>query len=292
MNTDVVNESPGEDSAQRRATGLQAAGARLRAARCERKLSVEAVAGRLRLAAQVVDALEAGDQQRLPGPAFVRGYVRAYARIVDLPEQPLLDELGEASPTTSAVLGHAGSIRYRPPLPVGKWLLWALLAAVLVLLLVYGIPMVERLLSRGAQPVADGAAQLAIPVPGGETGSNADGSARLALPGQPVTAGGSPERSPQAQQAVEVEPPAKPAPPARAVLRLSFSGDSWVEVTAGDRKLLAGIMHAGSSRTLRGRPPFQVLLGNAPAVEVEYNGKAFDTSPYQRGKVARFQLNN
>jgi hypothetical protein len=32
------------------------------------------------------------------------------------------------------------------------------------------------------------------------------------------------------------------------------------------------------------------LLGNAPAVKLEYRGKAVDLAPYQRGKVARLVL--
>ncbi len=67
-------------------------GVALQAARQARQLSVVQVADRLKLSSAVVAALEANDKGRLPAPVFVRGYVRAYARLLGLPAEELLDD--------------------------------------------------------------------------------------------------------------------------------------------------------------------------------------------------------
>jgi cytoskeleton protein RodZ len=59
-----------------------------------------------------------------------------------------------------------------------------------------------------------------------------------------------------------------------AELRLRSRAVSWVEVTdhAG-RRLVYELVSPGPERTVRGQPPLRVLLGNAPAVDVFYNGE-------------------
>jgi cytoskeleton protein RodZ len=52
--------------------------------------TVEQVADQLKLAVRQVVALEAGDYASLPGPAVVRGFVRAYAKVVKLDAAPLV----------------------------------------------------------------------------------------------------------------------------------------------------------------------------------------------------------
>jgi cytoskeleton protein RodZ len=49
-------------------------------------------------------------------------------------------------------------------------------------------------------------------------------------------------------------------------------------------------MVPGDVQHLEGAPPFDVLLGYAPGVSVEYNGKPVDHSPYARQGMARFRV--
>lgn len=66
-------------------------GAALQAAREARELSVPQVADQLKLSSAAVAALEANDWDRLPAPVFVRGYIRAYARLMALDDEELLE---------------------------------------------------------------------------------------------------------------------------------------------------------------------------------------------------------
>ncbi len=65
-----------------------------------------------------------------------------------------------------------------------------------------------------------------------------------------------------------------------AALALSFSEESWVEVTdAAGNKLLAKLQPAGSTVELEGQAPFSLMLGNAAATTVSYAGEVVDSAP-------------
>ncbi|WP_455384295.1 helix-turn-helix domain-containing protein [Acidihalobacter prosperus] len=66
-------------------------GAKLRSAREAAGLSRQEVARSLNLEKGVVEALESDDVERLPEPAYVKGYLRAYARLLDLDAHELLE---------------------------------------------------------------------------------------------------------------------------------------------------------------------------------------------------------
>ena len=65
-------------------------GDQLRNARQGYRWSVEDVAANLNLTVDMVRALESGDTEALPGPTFVRGYLRAYARLMEIDESTVL----------------------------------------------------------------------------------------------------------------------------------------------------------------------------------------------------------
>ena len=65
-------------------------GEQLRAARIEQGLTIDAVAKQLKLAARQVVALESDDLSALPDGPFVRGFVRNYARLVNIKPELLV----------------------------------------------------------------------------------------------------------------------------------------------------------------------------------------------------------
>lgn len=111
-------------------------GRRLRLARERRELAVGAVADALHLHRHVVVAIEEDRYDDLPPVTFTRGYIRSYARFLELPESEVLeafDRLGirDASPTFTPP-GSDGGGRRTAALPAGTpWLLVVLVVAVL-----------------------------------------------------------------------------------------------------------------------------------------------------------------
>jgi cytoskeleton protein RodZ len=72
------------------------------------------------------------------------------------------------------------------------------------------------------------------------------------------------------------------------VLGFTFNGESWVEVTDGSgRTVVSRRYKAGEAEEVAGRGPFSIVVGNAQATRMAYNGREFDLSPHTRATVAR-----
>ncbi len=92
---------------------LQAIGQRLQQQRESRQLTREMVAQELKLHLNIVTALEEGDMQHLPGPTFIMGYLRSYARLMEIPtEEVTLYSVHEVE--RSARLRSSSSLNNRP----------------------------------------------------------------------------------------------------------------------------------------------------------------------------------
>lgn len=63
------------------------------------------------------------------------------------------------------------------------------------------------------------------------------------------------------------------------ILRISFSGESWVEVNDGSsNQIYRDLLEAGDILQITGEAPFNVLLGDAPFTELTFNGDEVDVS--------------
>jgi cytoskeleton protein RodZ len=83
-------------------------GVQLAARRQQLNLTVEHIANQLNLAPRQIQALEADNYGALPGMASVRGFIRAYAKLLKLDAEPLVQAVaGEASATAVEPLGPA-----------------------------------------------------------------------------------------------------------------------------------------------------------------------------------------
>lgn len=65
-------------------------GALMRSIREAHNVTADEVAKRLYLDVQMIKHLEADDYSRLPPPIFVQGYLRAFAKLFNVPDEPLL----------------------------------------------------------------------------------------------------------------------------------------------------------------------------------------------------------
>ncbi len=67
-------------------------GARLAAVRLQKGYTPEYVAGKLHLRVRIIELLEANDYHHLPEPVFIKGYLRAYAKLLDIAPEPFLEQ--------------------------------------------------------------------------------------------------------------------------------------------------------------------------------------------------------
>ena len=66
-------------------------GVQLANMRQKRNYTIEYVANKLHLRVRIIELIENGEFNLLPEPVFVKGYLRAYAKLLGIPPEPLLD---------------------------------------------------------------------------------------------------------------------------------------------------------------------------------------------------------
>lgn len=298
-----------QDTAPRRV------GAVLREARERMGMSVEEVAIRLKFAPRQITALEEDNYAQLPQLAFVRGFVRSYARLLQMDAAPLLDALPGApapdlSPAKQAredVLPGNGSAQNQNLL----WLAGALVVAVIIGVLAWKYdagnavtkPVVEN------NPAVASEVSAAVPASAVQPAEESTALPQsTAATKQIATNTGAPAKAPAAT-------PVKPAPhpvtphaasgvsaasgvaaaphkqrPAQQV-RLEFDEDSWVDVKDGNGKILLSTLgKQGSTEVVSGPTPISVVIGNAKGVRVYYKNEALDLGAKADHNVVRLKL--
>ena len=61
------------------------------------------------------------------------------------------------------------------------------------------------------------------------------------------------------------------------LLEIHFSGTSWIEVdNVENARLYQDILNIGDDLTIRGKAPFNILIGDANMVEMTFNSKTID----------------
>ena len=280
-------------------------GQRLRAAREVRGWKAGDVAGRLRLPIQIIQAIEAEQYDKIGHGIYLRGYLKSYARLVDVPAvlvDGVTSERSHEPPlVASGTISHSRYLYQR----------YSVSALYLILTGVIIVPAVLLAMRASLQPAdtqltpldapassiaADNAAG-ATSEPAGTAAAGSSGTSSEAASGSPSTseaplvASLAPfsALSHKDNAAAHVE---TPAPVAGAhSLKLTLKEASWVEVTsASGDKLEYGLLPAGSTRTYSSDKVLEVRLGNCNGAEVEADGKIQDLTPYRRANVARFKL--
>ena len=113
----------------------------LRAEREALGVTIREVAETLNLSMSTIEAIETNDYERLPGPVFARGYVRAYARLLNLAPESLVARYPQQVPVPDVVESNEPPvwewIRRRPGLVLGSAAGLVLLLAVLLAALLW-----------------------------------------------------------------------------------------------------------------------------------------------------------
>mgnify|MGYP004700954625 CR=1 FL=1 len=270
-------------------------GQHLRAAREAAHLSVFEVADSIKFSPRQIELLEAGDHAALPGNTIVRGFVRGYARLLKLDGDELLHMLDADIPNAPADvrapenMGVASTPGTRQLSPLISVTIVLALAALLIAVWHYFVPMTESVVAAGSRLwSAPQILRLPAASPAGiPPMATPQEPSALALPAA-VPAGPAPA------EVIPAAPPAVQSGPAvadGATLQFVFSERAWVEVSDVTRqKLHSAENPAGSRLTLTGRPPFDIVIGNAGKVSLTYGERTIDLAPYTRAEVARLTL--
>jgi cytoskeleton protein RodZ len=291
-------------------------GGALRTARESIGLSIQDIAGRLRLSSKQIEAIEADNFAILPEPTIVRGFIRNYAKQLKINAEPLLDAYNVIVPSVNPhelIVKPSANMKmtsYKRP-NTGRNLLLGLLVLVgLGGWLFYQSyvekpsPTVPSAGMQGMEPLPE------VALPAAERSSDALPATELTLPpadamtslppvegvvANPVDAGVSSVQPSNAPPVNVTAPttmlPVTALPNAIAKLEFSATQETWVNVIdASGRKVYSKTIFAGSRESIDVTPPVNITVGNAGATSLNMNGRAVELAPHSRNNVAHIKL--
>lgn len=281
-------------------------------ARSGKNLSLKDVSNNLRLSVRQIEALENNDFSALPQPMITRGFIRNYARLLELDAEPLLESYRARMPE---ILPGALSVQSSMhQVTLGKnsqpWLKYILGSILILLFLVAWFFYIEYMPKPVKQPAdnpvvvtPNNVERAVIPLP------------EVALP----AAERQPESTdvisteatiantetvidkntnvaqviPDEKQAIVKENMTAIAPVVTSTknVQLSVSEQTWVRVSDKNGAVIyEKMLAANSTDGFDGQPPFNLWIGNAKATTLTFLGKPVDITSQTKSNIARVTL--
>ena len=257
-------------------------GQQLAAERQRRGLSELDVSEKLKISRTYLRAIESDDYDRLPEAAFVKGYLRNYARLLELPDEEItqafeklvVNKPGQAQRTNPAGVAPVTAM------PAGSkrkaaGILVLILAALVLGWFYWQAGRDARVFSLPQQPVPDAA------------------STPAAHPVDPPDIHPTESNPDVSQEMPSANAPAQDTTTSLDELVIEFSGHCWLEVHEAetDQRLFSGEQAADTQLQLHGQAPFSLAIGNASAVKrVTLNGQDITLPPGAPGQALRVSV--
>jgi hypothetical protein len=257
-------------------------GARLRQLREERQLSSAVVQAGTRISPRVLEAIERDDFGSLPGGIFTRGYLRAYARELDLDAEAVIAQyLAEhppepvdrrEAPADRLPRRSQGAMRFRVP----RAYVFVVFAVGGFLLLFHG----------WLGTFFQGAATVADPI-GAPTTAGAPPTIPSLPTGPPERPAGSP--TPSAAVMPASHGPGAPPPGDPVKLTLTATARVWVTADVDGERILYRHLESEERVDLAASSRIRVRVGDAGALLVALDGAA-PVAAGPRGQVRTLQF--
>jgi len=274
---------------------METAGAFLKSNRVKKNRSIRDIAEATKISITSLEAIEGDRQEFLPPPSYVRGFLKLYAKELDLDPDEVVDLyerelLGKEKNDWQRELTRAQTAS-----TAGKYLLCiagaAAVAGCLFFFLASGKHDREAASGRSI-PAMEGAQDVAVPA------------------GEEVFTEAPPQLLPEQAEppAPEVLPAPQPPAPARAdnataqapaavtekdagAFKVSFKALelTWLRIAADAKAPHEVMLRAGESYSETAETSLQVRIGNAGGVSVFFNGKPLGT-PGETGKPVDLQF--
>lgn len=243
--------------------------------RREKGYSLEQIAKQLRISAFQAQALENLDFSQLPRPPYLQGFIRNYCRALDVDPSDYLALANNVVSPPLPVLKNdpqdlAGFDEESDPAATHTRRMW--FAAMFIVVFTSIILLVVEFGPEQKLNNADNVKSLlpAVIAPL-QTASNLPNAATV----KPASV--------NVLQAVGANE--------QRLIRLTYRGDSWVEIRDAQGVVLTSQLNRrGSEQSLTGYPPLKMVIGAADNVAVEINGKALDLNAFTKENVARLSI--
>ena len=300
-------------------------GVLLKAKRKEVGLTYAEISERIKVSARYLEALENEDWEHLPSPAFIKGFIRSYARVLGLSEEGLIALYQETAPSQP---------KPKPLQAAPKKKKWPLCLILVFAVLVGGIGAYEWI---GHPTLRENATEQGTTLPAKARSDAAwidpvrrlekEESSRNETQKEPDSSktgeemlreGPAPAPRPEetgsidkladapqqteerasssgtvtssvAETSVPDIAPASEGDARPLILKASVKERTWVRVTIDNERPKEYTFDPGSSPEWRARGGFELLIGNAGGIDLEYNGKKVEDLG-KRGQVIRLKL--
>ena len=302
--------------------GAPALGQKLRTAREKLGLSIEDVSQAIKVQSNAVRQMEVGDFDALGPTVFAKGFLRSYAKHVQLGQVWLDDELAALALDTAPTLLPSRGERQDRSSTAERGMLAAsyLVGTAILVSAIFVVTHFDRFVgTRSDQsPLQvkipqESAVEPAIPLDSATIAAVADSTNPAATSGAPSVL------NPAASEAIVSSEPSTATPgdvqtPATSIqdtpsavaaglvalpnlptdmqaLELVANGTVWVEISdSTGRRLEFNNLSNGVRKSYSGKAPFALKIGNAAYANLIVGGKAIDLSAFTNGSVAKLNL--
>lgn len=260
-------------------------GMALRAEREKRGLTIEDAANHLKIGARLLRAIEDGDEDSLPPLAYAKGFLRAYAAYVGLPEDAVSPVIRRLDDEAERLVPQSP---YQPEIPPASGRNFRVFSVLFVLLCLGvgayvfwqqgAMDFLGRQTRRLAQPAPveeSVPADAEHPVQRGGSPTPSSPADRQAPSGVPATPPSAPDAA-APQRSGEGAATAAPGPEellgSHKVI-LTATAECWVHSTADNSDTRQFSLRKGDTFALTFSKTLELKLGNAGGVRLRYNGK-------------------
>jgi cytoskeleton protein RodZ len=257
----------------------------LRYERERMNLSQDEIAQKIRLRRFIVEAIENEAWERLPPPVFVKGFVRSYAKTLDLDEKRVLDLYYRAAPPEPEILKPVDATRASHRVRI----LLSLLVVAALGCVAYFWYVKASTRDRENLSMAERAAPVEREV------SRPDKQEKVMMSALPETLPGTISSTPPEQRPQEQAPAEDDSAPATdrelpaLTLKALVKERTWISIRVDGDEPKEFIFQPGARPQWKGTRGFEIVVGNAAGVDFELDGKRIENLG-QPGQVVRLSL--
>lgn len=292
-------------------------GSLLKGARKKQGASINDIAEQLHLRASIVHDIEADNFSDMTSAIYVKGYIKNYARIVQVDSEAIEHCIALQFPKATEPEMQSFSRKTTHQARDGRLMLvtYVIVFILLALLVLWwvqksntqaSVDFSQPTMEEMSNSVPESFSTQALPDPNKEQDSGIESSGienagieNSDVDGLHIESSGIVQTPAVAVESAplivetQLEPIKQALAPVNGSSRLTLSliADCWINVQDADGKtLINDLEKAGSQLKVEGREPFKFTLGAPQAVTITLNEENVSLADYPNGRVARFSL--